>query len=250
MAILFVAAEAFELQPFAGSLENLRKLKWPLGYAFEGVLHGVRMILVANGPGPKLAAQAAAIACRAVSGGGLSSSKIEAIASVGFCGALQPDLDVNATIVGSQVFDLAQTRTFACVPVSSGLPFISGQILSQNRIANSAAEKQQLSSHGTIAVEMEAAGVAAYAEKAELPFACIKVVSDRADESFPFDLNEMRTIEGRIARGKIGLYVLKHPMLLPKLLQLKRRSDYAARTLGDFLVSCSISSKAGETIGE
>lgn len=248
MAILFAAAEAFELQPFAGSLENLRKLNWPLRYAFEGVLHGVRMILVANGAGPKLAAKAAEIACRAVAGSGLSSSKIDAIASVGFCGALHPDLDIGGIVIGSQLLDVAQNRTFACAAVSSAIPFVSGSVLSQNRIANSAAEKRQLGLHGTIAVEMEAAGVAAYAEKAGLPFACIKVVSDSVEESFPFDLNELRTTEGRIARGKIGLYVLKHPMLLPKLLELKRRSDRAARTLGDFLVSCTISSEIGGTL--
>jgi hypothetical protein len=72
-------------------------------------------------------------------------------------------------------------------------------------------------------------------------------VSDQVGESFPFDLNELRTTEGRIARGKIGMYVLTHPTLLPKLLELKRRSSRAARTLGDFLVSCTISSEAGET---
>ena len=250
MAILFVAAEDFELQPFAESLENLRKLNWPLGYAFEGVLHGVRMILVANGAGPKLAAKAAEIASRAVTGSGLSSSRIDAIASVGFCGALRSELDVNGIVIGSQLLDLAQNRTFPCAAVTSNLPFVSGSILSQNRIANNAAEKQQLSVHGTMAVEMEAAGVAAYAEKAGLPFVCIKVVSDGVNESFPFDLNEMRTTEGRIARGKIGLYVLKHPTLLPKLLELKRRSDRAARTLGDFLVSFTISSETAGALHE
>ena len=248
MAILVVAAESFELQPFAASLENLRKLKWPLDYAFEGVRAGVRMILVANGAGPKLAAKAVDIAFRAVTVSGLSASKIDAVLSVGLCGALAPNLEVNGIVVGSQVVDPAQNRTFSCAEIVSSLPFVRGIVLSQDRIANTAEEKQQLESHNAVAVEMEAAGVAAKAEKAGLPFACIKVVSDNAAESFPFDLNEMRTIEGRIARGKIGLYVLTHPTLLPKLLELKRRSGCAARTLGDFLVSCTISSEAGEAI--
>ncbi len=250
MAILFVAAEAFELQPFAESLENIRKLNWPLGYAHEGVLNGVRMILVADGAGPKLAAQAAEIACRAVAGKGLSSSRVEAIASVGLCGALQPKLKVNDIVIGSHLVAPAQGQAFACAAVSSVHPFVSGSILSQDRIAHSAIEKQQLFLQGTIAVEMEAAGVAAYAKKAGLPFACIKVVSDSAEESFAFDLNELRTTEGRIARGKIGLYVLRHPMLLPNLLQLKRRSDRVARTLGDFLVSCTINAETRGTPDE
>lgn len=248
MAILVVAAESFELQPFAASLENLRKLKWPLDYAFEGVLHGVRMILVAHGAGPKLAAKAVDIAFRAVTVSGLSASKIHAVLSVGLCGALTPSLAVNEIVVGSQVIENAGNRSFGCAEIISALPFTSGTVLSQDRIANTAAEKEKLGSAGAIAVEMEAAGVAAKAEQAELPFACIKVVSDSVGESFPFNLNEMRTTEGRIARGKIGTYVLTHPMLLPSLLELKRRSSRAARTLGDFLVSCTISSEAGETI--
>lgn len=246
MAILVVAAESFELQPFAASLENLRKLKWPLDYAFEGVRAGTRMILVANGAGPNLAAKAVDIAFRAVTVSGLSASKIDAVFSVGLCGALVPSLEVNGIVVGTQVVD-PEGRTFPCAEIVSALPFVRGDVLSQDRIANTAEEKQQLGNHSAVAVEMEAAGVAAKAEKAGLPFACIKVVSDNAAESFPFDLNEMRSIEGRIARGKIGLYVLTHPTLLPKLLELKRRSGCAARTLGDFLVSCTISSEAGET---
>ncbi len=246
MAILVVAAESFELQPFAASLENLRKLKWPLDYAFEGVLRGVRMILVAHGAGPKLAAKAVDVAFRAVTVSGLSASKIHAVLSVGLCGALTPDLDVNDIVVGSQVIENAGNRSFSVLKSFPAALYLR-TVLSQDSIANTAAEKDKLGSAGAIAVEMEAAGVAAKAEKAGLPFACIKVVSDNVGESFPFNLNEMRTTEGRIARGKIGMYVLTHPTLLPKLLELKRRSGRAARTLGDFLVSCTISSEAGET---
>lgn len=248
MALLYVAAEAFELQPFAASLENLRRLKWPLAYAFEGALNGHRAILIANGAGPRLARKAAETAFRAVTGTGLSSSRIEAIASVGFCGALDPKLKVNEIVAGSEILDSATGQTFPCAGVSSTRSFTTGVLLSQDRIANDAGEKRQLFSRGAIAVEMEAAAVASYAQRVGLPFMCIKVVSDDAEESFPFDLNEMRTSEGRIARGKIGLYVLKHPALLPKLLHLKRRSDHVARTLGDFLVSCTISSESGGSL--
>jgi hypothetical protein len=113
-------------------------------------------------------------------------------------------------------------------------------MLSQDRIANDAAEKQRLQAHGAIAVDMEAAGIAARAKRAELPFCCIKVVSDRASESFPLDLNKMRSIEGRIARGKIGIYALGHPGLIRELLHWRRRTVDAAKALGEFLVSCRI----------
>jgi adenosylhomocysteine nucleosidase len=245
MALLYVAAEDFELKPFAQALTNARKLNWPVKYATEGVLHGRRLVLVADGAGPNLAAHATAIAFRAFSGTGLTSSVIQTVISVGFCGALDPNLTANEIIMGTEIVQTIGNQRFACTTGSTAQPYVSGPILSQDRIANDANEKHELRMLGTIAVEMEAAGVAAYAQKVGVPFACIKVVSDRADESFPFDLNKMRTHEGRIARGKIGTYVLCHPILLPKLWGLKQRSDDAARTLGDFLVSCTISSEAG-----
>ena len=107
MALLFVASEADELKPFAGSLTNLRKLKWPLDYAYEGILQGRRVMLAAHGAGPKLAAQAVEIAIRAVSAADLSSSALEAVFSVGYCGALQGNLRENDIVIPDTVFNVA-----------------------------------------------------------------------------------------------------------------------------------------------
>jgi len=93
-------------------------------------------------------------------------------------------------------------------------------------------------------VEMEAAGVAARAKRAGLPFCCIKVILDRADESFGIDMNNMRTTEGRIARGKIIVHAVARLNVVPELFRLRRRTEDAARVLGEFLVSCRINSGA------
>ena len=66
MAILYVASEAVELEPMARLLTGVRKLKWPLAYAYEGVLEGRRLLLAANGAGPKLATRAVEVAIRAI----------------------------------------------------------------------------------------------------------------------------------------------------------------------------------------
>ena len=240
MAILFVAAEAGELKPFAKRLTGLRKLNWPLRYAFEGILHGRRIMLVAHGAGPKLAAQAVEVAIRAVTAAELSASKLEAVVSVGYCGALTPESREGQVIVATEVLDGPEGTRFSCViPQTEGAHQV-GTVISQDCVANRCSEKQQLAESGAIAVDMEAAGVAARTKRADLPFLCIKVVTDRADESFGLDLNAMRTPEGRIARGKIGVYALTHPKFMPELLRLKRRAEDAAKTLGDFLVSCRI----------
>jgi len=243
MAVLYVASEAAELKPFAKLLTGLRKLKWPIDYAWEGIWEDRRIMLAANGAGPQLAAQAVEVAIRAVTAAELSSSKLDFVFSVGYCGALSADLREGQIIVGTEVFDLATQERFPCVPVTAERDFQSGMIVSQNRIAIGAVEKATLREGGAIAVDMEASGVAARAIRAGLPFSCIKVITDRADESFGFDLNKMRTTEGRIARGKIGTYAISHPRLIPELMQLRRRVKDAAAILGEFLVSCRVNSE-------
>jgi adenosylhomocysteine nucleosidase len=241
MSILFVAAEAAELKPLAGHLENLRKLNWPIDYAHEGIMGGRRVLLAANGAGSKLAMKATEIAIRAISNADLSSSHLEAVISTGFCGALDPELKVGDIVTAQEVLDLATGQRYPCVELLADAP--RGIVLSQDRIANDAAEKQELfAKTGACAVEMEAAGVAARSKRAGLPFYCIKAISDVATESFAFDLNRMRTTDGRVARGKIMVHALMRPNLLPGLYRLKRRTDEVARVLGEFLVSCRIGS--------
>ena len=249
MALLFVAAEADELKPFADRLVALRKLNWPLDYAFEGIQEGRRVMLVANGAGPALAARALEVAIRAVSASDLSASKLEAVVSVGFCGALQTRMEVGSILIPAEVLDAATQQVFSCIDLGLG-PAPEGRLVSQDRVANTAAEKQKLGETGAVSVDMEAAGIAVRAKRADLPFACIKVVSDRMEESFGLDLNAMRSKEGRIARGKIGYYALTHPALIPELFRLRRRAQDAGRALGEFLVSCRIHLKGEPALAE
>ena len=251
MAILYVASEAVELEPMAKLLTGLRKLKWPLAYACEGVWEGRRLLLAANGAGPKLAMRAVEIAIRAITSAELSSSALEAVVSTGFCGALDPALREGQIVLAKEVLDWTNKERYDCVEVAGGAEAISGLVVSQDRIAADREEKRSLRNNaGGVAVEMEAAGVAARVKRAGLPFCCIKVVLDRAEESFAIDWNRMRDREGRIARGKIMVHALRRPNLLPELFRLKRRSEEAARVLGEFLVSSRISPNANSAHAE
>jgi nucleoside phosphorylase len=241
MAIVYIAAEAMELKPFAARLDGLRNVKWPLDYAVEGILDGRRVLLIANGAGPALASRAFEVAIRALTLAELSSSKLEAVVSTGFCGALDPALREFSIVIADAIRDSDSAELVPCdIPVGVPEQIAMGAIYSQNRIANSADEKQRLHATGAIAVDMESSALLERARREQVPFYCIRVVSDRADESFVLDLNGMRTHEGRIARGKIVTYGLVRPPLWPKLWRLKKRADEAANRLGEFLVSCRI----------
>jgi hypothetical protein len=82
---------------------------------------------------------------------------------------------------------------------------------------------------------MEAAGVAAKAKEYNLPFYCIRVVTDTAGESFPLDFNQMRDANGRFSRSKILAAAFRKPTVFPKLLKFDKTSKDASQALGDFI---------------
>jgi adenosylhomocysteine nucleosidase len=209
-------------------------------YAVEGVLEGRRVLLAANGAGPELAARAVEVAVRAVTAAELSASRLEAVISVGYCGALAPDLRENTIVIATEVLDRVTGAAFPCVVPLLEADVAKGKLISQNRVAVTLQDKAELAGTGAIAVDMESSGAAARTQRAGLPFLCIKVVLDRADEMFHLDLNAMRTREGRMNRGRIVAYAVTHPWLFPELLRLKRRAAGAATALGEFLVTSRI----------
>jgi adenosylhomocysteine nucleosidase len=172
----------------------------------------------------------------------LSSSRLDAIVSVGVCGGVHPDRKPNDIVIATTLLAPEANDSFSCqLPTfSEQSGVVTGTIVSIDRVAGTPEEKARLRESGADAVEMEAAGVAAKARALGIPFFCIKAVSDSADEPMPLDMNQMRSPEGRFARGKIGNYAVTHPQILPGLLRLKRRADDAAAVLGGFLASCQI----------
>jgi hypothetical protein len=50
----------------------------------------------------------------------------------------------------------------------------------------------------------------------------------------------MRSADGNIERGKIVLWALKRPTIVPELFRLRSRTGKAAQVLGEFLASCRI----------
>jgi adenosylhomocysteine nucleosidase len=154
---------------------------------------------------------------------------VDGLVSVGFCGALDPALEIGDIVVSGG-------------EVQSPKPFVRGEILSSDRVAVTAAEKRALRQRtGAIAVEMESAAVAAKAREWGVQFRCIKVVSDTAREDLPLDFNRYQDATGGFSRGRIALASLRHPFRsIPALLRLDRNCRTAAKRLGEFLADCQL----------
>jgi nucleoside phosphorylase len=160
------------------------------------------------------------------------------VVSAGFCGAVAPELGLAAIVVAREVAD-EQARYTAVSPVEVIGNYRQGLVRTIDHIAQTVEEKRFWRSQGAIAVEMEAAAVAARAQNFGLPFYCIKAVSDLADETLAIDFNAALRPDGHFATISILRSTLRHPLdRVPELVRLRKRSVCAAGRLGDFIAGC------------
>jgi adenosylhomocysteine nucleosidase len=221
--LVFVAAERRELEGLMGHAEGVTKRDWPVDFARLGRLNGAQVVMVANGPGPKLAGAAVDIV--------KEHTKMTGLVSIGFCGGLQPSIHALDIFVATEVAGVGP----ALAPASSR-SFKTGRLLSMDRVVSTAAEKSELGGTGALAVEMEAAAVAARARQWKVPFYAVRVVTDTCDETFPLDFNQMRSPDGRFSRARILGAAFGRPLaVIPELIKLNTRTKRAAQALGDFL---------------
>jgi len=210
---------ADEEREFAGLLKRApsQPLDWPgVTFAREITRAQDRWWLIATGPGPRLV-ERALDQPRAVSG----------LASIGFCGALDPTLGIGDIVVTS---DRLQRTSGA---------FVQDRALCLDRVAVTAAEKSRLrATTGAAVIEMESAAVAAKAREWGLPFRAVRSVSDSADDNMPLDFNQHRDEDGRFSRSGIVWAALRRPFAIPGLLRLDRNCRRASESLGEFLANC------------
>lgn len=224
----FIAAERREFDGLVRHLGNVRRLNLTVRWAVSGELNGKHAILAANGPGPALAGSAA----DAIK----EQQNLEALVSYGFCGALDPTLAVNDIFTASELCPAGQ---LAVCRRPEGPRSATGTLLSTDRVICSSREKSELHKFGAAAVEMEAGAIASRAQAWDVPFYCIRVVTDTAHEDFAIDFNRVRDSDGRFSRSKILAAAVRNPLkLFPELIRLDSRTKSAAKVLGDFVATC------------
>ena len=213
-----VAAEARE---FSGILKRFRRaVKLDLNgakFAREVLKDGDRWLLVANGPGPRCIEE-------------LLKKKMDVngVINTGFCGALDPSLRVGDVVVWGDAPPVSRAR------------FVVGEISSSDRVIVTAQEKVRLREKtGAIAAEMEAGAVKRIAGQWQVPFYCVRAVSDTANEDMPLDFNLYRDSAGRFSLPKIALAAVSRPFTrIPALRRLEANCNMASESLGAFFADC------------
>jgi adenosylhomocysteine nucleosidase len=105
-----------------------------------------------------------------------------------------------------------------------------------DRIATTVAEKQALrAATGADAVEMESGAIAAVCAKKNIPCVTVRVISDTANEALPLDFNALAKADKSIDFGKLAWAIAKSPGKIGALMQLQKKTKFAAQQLADTL---------------
>ena len=271
---MIVAAERQELSPLSRRLTGAQPLDLGVSWSLAGRLGSLPVVLATNRPGRRNAAAAvhrvaARLSLRGIVStgwcGGLDptlrvaqivvADRVVSLATAGN-GANQPLADARRSVLSTVGIEprrplgtsgsggddpcpglLDPAAEFpARVPV--GPAAARGPVLTVDHFVRTPEEKRRLHATGAIAVEMEAAAVAAEARRLDLPFFCIRAVSDSASASFTLGFSGARLADGRYSPARIVALAGLSPARWGELLLLWRSARAAAQALGDYLGAC------------
>jgi adenosylhomocysteine nucleosidase len=155
---------------------------------------------------------------------------IDLIFSIGWAGALRADLAPGTAHNLAGVIDVQTGERFRC-DAGAGHVWLA----TSPRVADPVEKRRLASAYGAGLVDMEAAAVARLAAMREIPFYCIKGVSDGIDAKLP-DFNRFLTADGKLQVGRLVLFATVRPWYWPALLEMGENSKKAAKSIAESLV--------------
>ncbi|HTX77285.1 MAG TPA: hypothetical protein VMD29_13835 [Terracidiphilus sp.] len=158
---------------------------------------------------------------------------ISLVFSLGWAGALifEPKPGEAYNVAG--VIDARTGERFHCDAGAGDLWLVTSP-----RVCDQPEKRRLATTYNAALVDMEAAAIARLAAMREIPFYCIKGVSDALDDHLP-DFNRFIAPGGQLRTVRFGLSSLVTPKYWPALLRMGENSRKAAqgiaRSLVDFL---------------
>lgn len=168
---------------------------------------------------------------------------VNALASWGFCGALDATLPAGAlalpaTLVGASGNVVFRTdsdwRARLCdrLTASTRLSVTTGPMLAHDSVLRKPDEKRQLQrTSAAVTVDMESAAIAIIARQAGLPFITVRSVSDTANSRLPSTAMAMLGRDGQLRPLRGCAHWLCHPAQTGAMLHLARSARRARHSL-------------------
>jgi adenosylhomocysteine nucleosidase len=151
------------------------------------------------------------------------------VLTCGFAGGLNPELKL-----GDVIFEIPQPSTFNLQLSTYGAT--PAKFFCADHIATTVAEKKALRAEtGADAVEMESAAIHAVCRERGIPCATVRVISDTAGEDLPLDFNALSKPDKNLDFGKLFLAIAKSPGKIGALMQLQKKTKFAAEQLAEVL---------------
>ena len=167
-----------------------------------------------------------------------------AVFSIGFAGALSPELRVGDLVVAESVYGSnAQPDhklVTAAARVQLDAPVRLGAALTSDIVLWRAAQKRELASSLAASeigfVDMESTAIAGVCTRLGVPFLIIRSITDLLEEDLPLDFNQCRDSKGRVSPMKVMKAAVFNPVSITGLLKLRKRSELCADRMSDFVI--------------
>jgi adenosylhomocysteine nucleosidase len=162
------------------------------------------------------------------------------VLSAGFAGALQPQYKVGDLVLATEVVDAEgnawpTTWPGELPPGEWQPPLHRARLLTVDNIVAGVEEKQGLGDrHQAAAVDMESAIVASWCKRHEVPFGCLRAISDDAQTPLSPQLADLLA-GGRVSLPRVLGSLLMTPGMAGEMWRLARQTQLAAEQLAKAL---------------
>jgi nucleoside phosphorylase len=228
--VVVFAALGWECRAVLPALRGVRRLHGVAVPAWRGEAAVGEVWVVRTGIGLQRAAAAAAA---------IELPTCALVVSTGCAGGLSASLRAGDLVVATAVqtdaashhADPTARRRVLALAGQHGLSIHEGPIRCSGRMLASRADKQAAAATGALAVEMEAAPLAAAAAAAARPFVSVRAVIDAADDDLATLVRTGDPDTGQVRPLALAAYVLRHPSAVAELRRLQRARAAAAAAL-------------------
>lgn len=226
-----VAALDLEVGYLIDRLKNVRRYAGLSHTVVEGEHGGKLVVLLVGGVGRVAARRSAEIL--------IDGHRPRWVVSAGFCGALDPALKRNDTVLPDAVLSPdGQTLTLGvkiAVPAEAGGPRVtSGRLVTVDGVAVTAVEKLALRDRFRAdVVDMETWAVAEVCVERSLRLLGVRVVSDEATTNLPAEVIGLMDKSGGRLVGTALRAIWNRPSCFKDLLSLKSQAMEAADRLAE-----------------